>query len=183
MGSIKASVIFRHVCCFFAVAILLFSGCAPSPERLLDYQNGKIAAEIKGTVNSVEISARLVLFEATDKGSRAFELTMLSPKTLEGMVFCRSHDGQLSATVGEVTVELEAGERSGAVMIADAFSLSDDPRAISAVRGTDVGLPQYSELTRIDFEGISVFLDPDTDTPVKIVSPELEIFVTSFNSP
>lgn len=175
---IKARSFFLY-CLACIILIASASGCSPSKKSLLDYQDVGIEAELYGRINEVDFTASLTLQESDGSGDRPFKLTLLSPKTLQGIVFSRDENGKLAVDCGDVTLDLPT-TAMGAVMIADLFSISESPTKISTVSGANESLAEYEKLTRIEFPSATVFLAPDTSTPVKLVSDGVQIFVTSF---
>lgn len=164
--------------CIFAFSVFL-SGCERNADKLLGYQDGGIEAEICGRANSIDFSARLIILEPSESEKREFELTLTAPKTLEGLVFRRQSDGRLTLTVGEVELELSETDKMAATRIADLFLIAEEPIKISGVTGEDASLSQYERLTKVEFPSATVFIDPLTSLPVKLVSEDVVITVLS----
>lgn len=171
----------RSACILTAILLILMSSCAPSADRLLDYQNGEITALLEGRICEVKFSGTLVLSYPVDGEKRAAELHLDSPQSLMGMVFSRSSDGGMTAKLGELEIELLENEQMVLTRLIEAFSLSGEPDRISVASGSVEGVPGCEKLTRLDFAGVTVFLDSESGLPVKIVSDDLEVIVISFD--
>ena len=165
-----------------SVAALTLFGCSPSKKELLSYQNESIEAEMCGKINGVEFTAHIIIDKAVENAPRTFKLTLLSPSTLEGVMFSRDEDGKIIVSCGEIAIDRSAAP-SGAAAIVELLTICDEPTKLSSVTGTSEGLPQYTALTRIDFPSATILIDPNTETPVKLISEGIEIYVTSFRNP
>lgn len=152
------------------VLALALCGCAPPSASLLDYQEGERRVRLVGQMNGVEFSAVLWLGELPEGDlPRSFELVMESPESLGGITFRRGGEGDsIVAELDGVEVELSGGVSVAAIV--DAFSVCEEPRAISSVRGADVGAVQSERLTKLEFESLTVYVDAKIGLPVKMES-------------
>lgn len=166
-------------------AAFLFSSCEPMKKQPLEYQNGEIFAEISGDMNQISFTAELYLSAISDEktgeekggaqqsdsiaNGRRFSLSMKSPKTLEGLVFEGTLGGEVRATLGTLELDFEKLENlPGVTAIVSAFLVSGQPSSTSAVKGVDVGLPNHEKLTKLTFDGLVIYLSPESSHPVKI---------------
>lgn len=171
----------RSACILTAILLILLSSCAPSADRLLDYQNGEITALLEGRIGELDFGGTLVLSAPVDDGeNRAAALRLDSPQSLAGMVWSRSTDGRMTATLGELEIELLENDQMVLTRLIDAFSLSGEPDRISVASGSDEGVRGCEKLTRLDFSDVTVFLNSESGLPVKITSQDLEVIVISF---
>ena len=165
-----------------ASVLLLFSalsGCAPRAQRLLAYQENEMTVTVSGTVGGVETSGTLWLAEWDAEGEkkRAFSFLPSAPESLVGVTISCDSEGRVSARAGGVSVELEnASDGVGIVGIAEVFSILDEPSSISAVDGAEAGMSKDIRLTKLDFDGMTVWLSQD-GFPVRIESDAKKIFI------
>lgn len=165
LGKMRAILVIAGI-----VLALALWGCAPPSASLLDYQEGERRVRLVGEMNGVAFSATLTLDKMPEGDApRSFELLMESPESLGGITFRRGGEGD--GIVAELDgIEVELSEGVSVAAIADAFSVSEEPRAISSVRGADVGAVQSERLTKLEFERLTVYVDAKSGLPVKMES-------------
>lgn len=146
---------------------LLCTGCTPTPHT--DYLaplQGDFCADVAGEMNGVTFSALAEQKTAAD-GGRALTVTFYAPESLADTVIKRACDGEVSVSVGEVTV---AGVPDGIKPLFDLFT------PIGAVTDTEVTEQGHTKVTG---EGFSVTLLPD-GTPYLLENGSAKATVVNF---
>ena len=152
---------------FCAVALSLLCGCAPAARDPFAAFRGEFTAEIRGTVNGVELEAVLEA-APVGEGPRAVTVTVYAPSGLSGTVLRQGADGQVWVTAG--SIEAQAPAAAGFCALFDLFPVTGEV--------TGVSLDSEGH-TAVNFAGGTVTLLPD-GTPYGIKTQAATVRVVSF---
>ncbi len=171
---------------FLVIAAVILWGCAIPHGDPTDYSKGSFTALISGRAREMSFSATLSASPVSEDGSRGFSLELTAPETLCGM---RVEGDLQSVTLYFEDIAVYSGALDSLPTVAalmETFTPKEAPISVSAVTGTEAGLPKYDTVTILRFSFGRVCLDPKSGDPIMIKALprgegfELEFTVDSF---
>ena len=103
---------------FLLAALCLSGGCAERGDYFAPFSGG-YRAQLRGTLHALSFEGELTLSAPDSEGRRGATFLFYAPETLKGATLTRNEKGELSLTVGRVTVG--AGAAGGYAPLLDAF--------------------------------------------------------------
>ena len=150
-----------------SAALLLWS-CAVTDADPTDYAVGEFIALISGRAGEVNFSATLSASAADGEGARSFSLTLTAPESLNGLRV-EGDTQRITVFLRDLAVyEGETDSLPTVKTLIEAFTPTEAPLSVSAVKGYDAGLPQYETVTLLRFTFGQVCIDPNSDDPIMI---------------
>ena len=170
----------KHVIFLLLAAVILY-GCSAPAGDLTDYAAGGFTALISGRSGEVEFSAVLTMSPTVGESDRSFSLSLTSPESLEGMRV-EGDFQSVSVYLGDLRLYNGAiASLPSLKWMIEAFSPSEEPISVSAVKGSELQLSEYDTVTVLRFSFGLVFLDPDGGDPIMIKAlPRGEGFYLEF---
>lgn len=161
----------------FIISAIILTSCTVSSDKgsFFDYQNGECLITGKWTESGNEYGAVLTLGEVTDGARGRMTVEFTSPESVKGTKYV-FENGTLTATLGDMSIPMNAGSREKVFRLERMFSLSsEDIREIKTDENKDTvaigaswtvttnrdGTPKKIELDGTTFE-IQSFDKKDT---------------------
>ena len=146
--------------------LLILTSCAAIPDKgaFFDYQNGALRAEGIWHENGNEYGVILTAGPLKNGQRESMRIEFTSPETVSGTVYL-IENGQLTATLGDMTLELNIGARERIFRLANMFSLkSPDITEIKVDNDKNTVAEGKGWTVRTDGDGSPVLIDTGTSS-------------------